>query len=383
MMLWTDKYKPKTVGEIPQVVGTNLVEAVKKKKPVLLFGPSGCGKTSLIYALAEELDLEVLEVNASDFRDKGSIESIIGPSSQQMSLFGRQKIILIDELDGVSGQEDRGGIGALVKAVEETKVAMVLIANDSFDGRFNDLRKKCLVLECERVSIKALAKVLENICIQEKIQYDQNGLFQVAAKANGDIRAAINDLQVYSASGKLDVMGLETRDHEENIYNALKIIFKVDDASISSRVLDNVDLDLDECFLFLEENICHEYKNPIDLEKAYTSLAKADVFKGRIRKQQYWRFLVYQSSLMTAGVSCAKSQVYPGFISYKRSMKPLRIWQANMRLQKPKAISEKLAMIIHRSKKKTFKGFSLMKPSLIGASEELELSIEEIEYLKK
>lgn len=383
-MIWSEKYKPKSMEEIPQQIEA-FVEAVKKKKCVFLIGPSGTGKTSLVYAYAKENDLEILEVNASDFRDKASIESIVGSSSKQASLFQREKIILVDELDGISGQEDRGGLSALVKVVEETRVPIILVANDAFDLRFNDLRKRCAVIEFERVPIKTMAKILEGICKAENITYDQNRLFSLAAKSNGDVRAAINDLQTYSSEKNLDPAVLESRDNEESIFNALKIIMKTNDAMLASQALDNVDVDLDECLLFLEENIAHEYKNPEDLKNAYNSLSKADVFRGRIRRQQYWRLLVYQSNFMTAGVSCAKQQVYPGITNYKRSIKPLRIWQGNMRNQKPKAISEKLAKVIHYSEKKTFKSFLIYKPFLNNQAiaEELELSDDEFAFLKK
>src|SRR3989338_908724 len=368
MMLWTEKYKPKKVEEIPQVIVSGLVDAVKRKKPVLLVGPAGCGKTSLVYALSGQFGMEVLEVNASDFRDKSSIEMIVVPSSKQKSLFGCERLILVDELDGISCQGDRGGLSALVKAVEETRVAMVLIANDRFDLRFNELRKRCVVLECEPVSMKALAKIVESICKSENIKYDEKWLFQLAGNANGDVRAAINDLQVCAASGFLDVASLETRNQEENIFNALKIILKVSDASLSSHVL---------------ENVGHEYKKAEDLERAYASLARADVFRGRIRRRQYWRLLVYQSCLMSAGVSCAKSQVYPGLIKYRRSMKPLRIWQGNIRNQKRKAVSERLAGIIHLSKRRTFQQFPLYRSFLGECAEELALSDDELLFLKK
>ena len=76
-MPFTHKYQPKITSDI---VGQSIaIAAIKDKiskyndkkirKALLLYGPSGTGKTSSIYALANELDLELIEVNASDVRN--------------------------------------------------------------------------------------------------------------------------------------------------------------------------------------------------------------------------------------------------------------------------------------------------------------------------
>ena len=53
------------------------------------------------------------------------------------------------------------------------------------------------------------------------------------------------------------------------------------------------------------ENIPKEYSGKA-LEKAYDALSNADKFRGRIYRQQFWRFLVYQNIFQTAGISHAK-----------------------------------------------------------------------------
>ena len=89
--------------------------------------------------------------------------------------------------------------------------------------------------------------------------------------------------------------------------------------------------DLDESFLWLEENLPKEYEGK-DLERAFDCLSRADVFKGRIRRWQHWRFLVYINDLMTAGIALSKDEKYKKVISYtpqKRS-KPVEKGQVKM-----------------------------------------------------
>src|SRR3989338_10761699 len=107
MKPWTLKYAPKNAKEIigQDDVIAKLKEFItnfkkSRKKALIIYGPTGCGKTSVAYAIANEVNCEILETNASDVRNKEQIESVVGSASKQMSLFYRSKIILIDEIDG-------------------------------------------------------------------------------------------------------------------------------------------------------------------------------------------------------------------------------------------------------------------------------------------
>jgi len=107
----------------------------KKNKAALLYGPSGTGKTGSVYAIANELGLEILEVNASDFRNAEQIDSRAGMAAGQQSLFFKSKIILVDEVDGLSGTQDRGGIQAIIKLVEKSAFPIILTAMNPWDHK--------------------------------------------------------------------------------------------------------------------------------------------------------------------------------------------------------------------------------------------------------
>ena len=74
-----NKYKP---GSLKEIFGHNSqIQELKKnillKKPVLIYGGTGIGKTATVYALCNDLDYEILEVNSSDLRNKEQMQKVI------------------------------------------------------------------------------------------------------------------------------------------------------------------------------------------------------------------------------------------------------------------------------------------------------------------
>ena len=118
----------------------------QKCRAALLYGPIGTGKTCSIYALAHELGYDILELNSSDIRNEAGISSFVGSAVGQQSLFFRPKIILIDEVDNISGVQDRGCVPALLKAIEKSTFPIILTANDPFEIKFNPLQKACTII---------------------------------------------------------------------------------------------------------------------------------------------------------------------------------------------------------------------------------------------
>src|SRR3989344_643021 len=111
----------------------------KSKKPLLIYGPSGTGKTSSIHLLAKEMDYEIIEINASDCRNKEAIESIVGNASKQASLTKKGKILLVDEIDVISGNSDRGCMNALIELAEESRFPIIATMTDL--EKLEDIKK--------------------------------------------------------------------------------------------------------------------------------------------------------------------------------------------------------------------------------------------------
>jgi replication factor C large subunit len=399
-MSWVKKYAPK---KLCQVDGLDIaiaelgkfVTRFKKGKALMLYGSSGGGKTSSVYALAQELGYELIEINASDTRNADQIDALLGNASKQMSLFFKSKIILVDELDGIAGREDRGGVQAIIRLIETSTYPIILVANDPYNEKLSGLRKKSTMLEYMTRPYTTILKILECVCKEEKIKYDEEALIMLARKSGGDVRAAINDLQSLTADDRKltrkEVEDYGDRDKTESIIQALVKVFKTTDIDIALKAFDNVDEDLDKIFLWVDENIPHEYTKPADLARGFETLSRADVFKGRIMRWQYYRFYVYCYNLLSAGVAAAKDEKYKSFINYKPTSRILKLWIAKQKNLKKKAISEKIGEKTHTSTKRALQDtlpylrpiYKTNKKEADKLTHYLDLDSEQIEWLKR
>lgn len=397
---WTVKYYPHSSSDIQgqnKAVESLLsyIKNFKRGKAALIYGSPGCGKTSSVYAIAKELDLELIEVNASDARDADSIKEKLGNAVGQMSLFSKSKIILIDEVDGVSGNSDRGGLSELSKIIDKTSFPVIMTANDPFDAKFSTLRKKSEMIEFHALAYPSILAVLKKISLAEKIEFDEIALTSLARRAGGDLRGAINDLQTLSEHTKKlsrqDVDELSGRAQKETMINALMRIFKTTSPEIALPALDDVDEEIDDVFLWIDENLPKEYVKHEDLAKAYDTLSLADVFRGRITRWQHWRFLSYINNFLTAGIALSKKEKYPGFNKYTRTTRILNIWQYNQKNAKKKSVAQKIAIKTHTSMKRAMSDTLPYLKKLYAANKEessklsayFDFDKEEINYLMR
>ncbi len=387
---WTERYTPQKSSDIvgQALAISQLKQAITRKHPALIYGPPGNGKTSSVYAIAADLSFEVLEVNASDFRNTEGVNTLIGGSLHQASLFNKGKIILVDEIDGIAGTEDRGGVQALHKLLADTPHAVVMVANNPWNSKFSTLRKASTLIEFRPLLAEIIFSHLAKICANENITASEQVLQKLARQSQGDLRSAINDLQAI-ATGKqklhiedLNVLG--ERDKETSMFRALQLIFKSDDARKTLNAFENASEDYDGAFLWLDENIPLEYKGK-NLSRAYNALSMADVFRGRIRRQQHWRFLVYINQFLTAGIATAQQHPTPFFVPYKKTSRILKIWMMNQKNAKRKAIAQTLKTHLHSSTKDIVKNVIPYLKIMYQHNMQLDLPLaeEHIQWLTK
>ncbi len=384
-----EKYRPQKLKDI---VGQDsamqeLLKWIKnfkkeKHRAIILHGPAGNGKTALATALANELSYELIQMNASDFRTEKAIMEKIGHAVTQQSLVQKRgKIILIDEIDGIYGTSDRGGISALQKIIRTTNYPVIFTANDMWIDKLRFLRLGCKLIQMKRVDLRTVAKRLSEIAESEEIKIKETILHEVARRAEGDLRAAINDLQTLSSLKKITDDDLEIipgREKEIPIFETLLAVFKSKDWKIISRAFSNSDKTPDEVFLWVAENITNEYEKPEEIAAAYDMLSRADVFRGRIFHNQAWGLQAFSNELMTLGVALAKKEKYRKFARYM----PPKILQQMGASKGDRGTRDSIAKIIgaklHCSKKQAVRQFPYL--SLILKKKELDLPLDEEQF---
>ncbi|NVM28625.1 MAG: replication factor C large subunit [Candidatus Helarchaeota archaeon] len=335
--IWTQKYFPEKEGEIvgnPSAVKrineflASYRRKTSKDKAIVLVGPPGTGKTAAVYVLATKYNFDLFEINASDVRNQAKIKRIVGTAAMKKSIKGNLgTIILVDEVDGISGMQDRGGIGALIKIIKDTRNPIILTANDLSDQKFSTLKRNVQQVKFKSIQKNTISKTLKKICKQENIEHDDRVLMQISENAKGDLRAAINDLQsVAEGKSSLSIDDLENlhqiRDEEKTLFEALRVIFKEQNVRTIQKILWQVDLSTRDFGLLMQrinELIPEHMHEPEEIAAAYRALSNADIIWGRIQRKaekSIWKLFPYFSLELSAGVSLARTKSPYHFVNY-------------------------------------------------------------------
>lgn len=362
---WTVKYKPRSLAEIvgnQEAIKTlerwlkSWEDGIPQQRAAFLHGPAGVGKTLTIEALVNDLGMELVEKNASDYRTEEKIQRFAGSASQYSGFFGRRRVILLDEMDGVHGTVDRGAIPTVTRIVKDSRCPIVLIANDFWNKKFVSFRdkKRYLIIEFKKPRTNELLSHLRRIVAREGIVADEEALKFIATRNQGDIRSAVNDLQAL-AQGKMkltydDVSWLAYRDRKDVIFTVLRQVLYGKTCNAAKQAVNMADVDLDMLFEWVYENTPYHFNVPGELADAMEALAKADLYRGRIRRTRNWKLMRYMIDFMTAGVAMARDKSKPsGWIPFRFPQKIRSLSASRAERAKKKGIGQKIKRRMHIS----------------------------------
>jgi replication factor C large subunit len=316
-LLWVEKYRPKKIEDIVgnEEAKASFVEWLKtkrrSKKAVLLYGPPGVGKTALVNAAAKEFGFTIIEMNASDTRSEKAINAVAKPAtsyvaldnfSGQSQVKGKGNMLFLDEVDGIAGNEDRGGVGAIIKIVEEARTPVIMAANDPDVEKLRPLKKVCLLVRFQQIRIPLVIALLQKICLLEHVKAEFEALERIAENSRGDVRSAINDLQSLCEENHIltlqDTVMLSSRNKDISIDETLKGFFSAKSIEEVSSLLFRSNVDYDDFLLSISDNLPRRYANPAELATAYDFVSQSDLFRGRIGTEN-WHLLKYFFNCLT------------------------------------------------------------------------------------
>jgi len=296
----------------------------KHERPLLVYGPTGVGKSTAVRLLAKENGWHVIELNASDYRDKESISKLLLAASQSRGLFGSRNMIFLDEVDELSSRFDKGASTAISELMTKSKNPIIMIANDMWDQKITFLRNSTTPVEFKRPKQFVIEEILNNVAKEAGITPGKGIIAAISVRCGGDVRSAIGDMLTLgnSAEEELDYIGL--RDKKGYIFDTLDKIFLSNTVAAPLRAIANSDNNVDMMIKWVDQNITKRYTNASDVAVAYMNLADATVYYSRAIRSQYYTYWRYMNVMMSSGVALSKSS-YP---------------QIRLRYEFPKTIKE-------------------------------------------
>ncbi|MCL2115111.1 MAG: replication factor C large subunit [Methanobrevibacter sp.] len=387
-MRWTDKYRPKAFKDI---IGNGKqkkeieawVENWKNDIPqecLLLIGPAGTGKTSIAHIIASNFS-EFIELNASDKRSYDIIMNTVGESATTQSLFSNErKLIILDEVDGIHGNDDRGGTRAIGKIIKTSHHPMVMTANDFYSKRLTSIKPKCKVIKINKVHTNSINALLKKICKEEGVIADPVAIKELAKRSNGDMRSALNTLQVIADdSKKLELSDLDTVSQKDNTNNIFDSVRRVLKSKSIDKIKKSMMLDEDPTLVmeYLAENIPREYEKPEEIKKAYEMISEADLYFGRARSSRNYTYWRYATDFMGIGVALSKEETYKKFTRLTGSMAFALMGRTRGKRALRDRIAEKMSKKLHVSNSVAISMF----PELEIMFENDELAYEIASYL--
>ena len=372
-MMWSEKYRPQRLIDLigNEDARKSFVEWFKKwrkgTKPLLLVGPPGIGKTTMANLASRDFNFDMISLNASDIRNKKNIQEILEPVLGNQTVLG-QPMIFIDEVDGIHGRSDYGGVEALINILKESTIPIILAANNGSSDKMKKIKKVVKTIVLRPLPPRLLRLYLNMILEKENAQINPGILIKLISESNGDIRSMLNSSQaLVTGFEPFTERTFESLDIEEGI-NAFYKSQSIDEAR---AVLYSMRIDPREKINAFYSSIITSNVSHLEMENFLQVISEADLLYGRIMKTQEWRLLRYLDSIL---LSLYKKDTTIRYSQYNLS------WQVLNRLRwdgsKFKSISKNLSKQLHISSS-TFATFYLPYILFCMKNDFLELDLDD------
>ncbi|MDD5946711.1 MAG: replication-associated recombination protein A [Oscillospiraceae bacterium] len=215
MVPLAERIRPKSIDEMvgqPQLFGKNSpmrrITESGKIPNMIFYGPSGVGKTTLARILADRTDLRLYKLNGTT-ASVGDIREILQESG---SLFGSNGILLyLDEIQYLNKKQQQ----SLLEYIENGSVTLIASTTENpYFAVFNAIISRCTVFEFKPVTAKELEPAIVRAFrfLEDEqgtpIRYDETVVPYIAAGCGGDVRKAVNTVELAVLAGEKTGQGI-------------------------------------------------------------------------------------------------------------------------------------------------------------------------------
>ncbi|TLY03167.1 MAG: AAA family ATPase [Thaumarchaeota archaeon] len=298
--MWSEKYRPKNILEM---IGNEeakesfvnwLGKWIKGTKSLLLIGPPGIGKTTISLLGAKQFGYDMIGLNASDVRSKQRIQEILGPVLGSAGIFGKP-MIFVDEVDGIHGRSDYGGVEALVEILKEPTVPIVLAANSDTSDKMKAIKKVTTTIKFRPLPPRLLRFYLEEILRREGTSLKIGNIIKLVIDSRGDMRSMLNSAQALVTGFEPQIdRSFETT----NVEDSINAFFKAKSPDEARAILYSLRIDPREKINAFYSSVITSPISKDLLKEMLDVISEADMLYGKIVRNQEWRLLRYLDSIL-------------------------------------------------------------------------------------
>jgi DNA polymerase III delta prime subunit len=279
--LWVEKYRPKAIKDtiLPPELKETFQQFVDQKNipNLILSGGPGIGKTTVARAMLEELGCDYIVINGSnEGRQIDTLRNQILNFASTVSFSGGRKYVILDEADYMNSNTVQP---ALRNFMEEFSKNCGFILTCNYKNRIIEpLHSRCSVVDFKftKAMSSKLAiqffKRIEQILTAENIEYDKAVIAEVIQKYFPDWRRVLNELQRYSASGKID-SGILANITESSIKELVAFMKDKNFTEVRKWAKNNMDTDVNILYNQFYD-FANEYVTPRYIPLLITLIAK-------------------------------------------------------------------------------------------------------------